>query len=74
MRNLSPPQRNPSPPPPPPKPTQGPNSGPGIAQRPQSNVQYLRGALSVFLPGKFHGQRSLAGRLQSMGSQRVGND
>ena len=24
----------------------------------------------VFLPGEFHGQRSLAGKLQSMGSQR----
>ena len=69
MRNLSPPQRNPRPPPPPPKPTQGPNSGPGIAQRPQSNVQYLRGALSVFLAWKI--PWSLAGRLQS---QRVGHD
>ena len=27
----------------------------------------------VFLPGKFHGQRSLAGQ-QSMGSKRVGHD
>ena len=29
---------------------------------------------SVFLPGKSHGQRSLGGRLQSMGFQRVGHD
>ena len=28
----------------------------------------------VFLPGKSHGQRSLAGYSQSMGSQRVGPD
>ena len=28
----------------------------------------------VFLPGKFYGQRSLAGYIQSMGSQRVGSD
>ena len=28
---------------------------------------------SVFLPGKSHGQRSLAGYIQSMGSQRVGH-
>ena len=28
----------------------------------------------VFLPGKFHGQRSLAGCIQSIGSQRVGHD
>ena len=28
--------------------------------------------IPVFLPGEFHGQRSLAG--YSMGSQRVGND
>ena len=28
----------------------------------------------VFLPGEFHGQRSLAGRLQSMGSWRVRHD
>ena len=25
----------------------------------------------VFLPGEFHGQRSLVGYIQSMGSQRV---
>ena len=29
---------------------------------------------SVFLPGKFHGQRSLVGKLQSMESQRVRHD
>ena len=29
---------------------------------------------SVFLPGKSYGQRSLAGYIQSTGSQRVGND
>ena len=29
---------------------------------------------AVFLPGEFHGQRSLAGYIQSMGSQRVGHD
>ena len=28
----------------------------------------------VFLSGKFHGQRSLVGGLQSMRSQRVGHD
>ena len=28
----------------------------------------------VFLPGKFHGQRSLTGYIQSMGLQRVGHD
>ena len=28
----------------------------------------------VLLPGKFHGQRSLVSRLQSMGSLRVGHD
>ena len=28
----------------------------------------------VFLPGKFHGQRSLAGYIQSIGSQRVRHD
>ena len=28
----------------------------------------------VFLPGKFHGQRSLVGYSQSMGSQRVGHN
>ena len=28
----------------------------------------------AFLPGKFHEQRSLAGYIQSMGSQRVGHD
>ena len=27
-----------------------------------------------FLPGQSHGQRSLAGYMQSMGSQRVGHD
>jgi len=31
-------------------------------------------AHSVFLPGKCYGQRSLAGYIQSTGSQRVGND
>ena len=30
--------------------------------------------IPVFLPGKFHGQRSLAGYIQSMGPQRVGHD
>ena len=30
--------------------------------------------LPVFLPRKFHGQRSLVGRLQHMGSQRVGQN
>ena len=29
---------------------------------------------AVFLPGEFHGLRSLAGYIQSMGSQRVGHD
>ena len=29
---------------------------------------------AVFLPGKFHGQRSLVGKLQSMESQRVRHD
>ena len=28
----------------------------------------------VFLPGEFHEQRSLAGYIQSMGTQRVGQD
>ena len=28
----------------------------------------------VFLPGEFHGQRSLVGYIQSMGLQRVGHD
>ena len=28
----------------------------------------------VFLPGEFHGQRSLVGYIQSMGSQRMGQD
>ena len=28
----------------------------------------------VFLPGEFHGQRNLAGGLQSMGLQRVRHD
>ena len=28
----------------------------------------------VFLPGEFHGQRSLVGYVQSIGSQRVGHD
>ena len=28
-------------------------------------------SIPVFLPGEFHGQRSLAGYIQSMGSQRV---
>ena len=28
----------------------------------------------VFLPGEHHGQRSLVGYIQSMGSQRVGYD
>ena len=28
----------------------------------------------VFLPGEFHGQRSLAGYIQSMGSVRVGHN
>ena len=28
----------------------------------------------VFVPGKFHGQRSLAGWLQSMGAKRLGHD
>ena len=28
----------------------------------------------IFLPGESHGQRSLAGYIQSMGSQRVGHD
>ena len=30
--------------------------------------------IPVFLPGKSHGQRSLVGYSQSMGSQRVGHD
>ena len=30
--------------------------------------------IPVFLPGKSHGQRSLAGSIESMGSQRVGHD
>ena len=30
--------------------------------------------IPVFLPGKFHGQRSLVSRLQPMGSQRVRHD
>ena len=46
MGDLSPPQRNSRPPLAPPMPTQGPNSRPGTAQGTQSNVQYLRGALS----------------------------
>ena len=29
---------------------------------------------SIFLPGEFHGQRSLGGYTQSMGSQRVGHN
>ena len=29
---------------------------------------------SVFLPGEFRGQRSLASSIQSMGSQRIGHD
>ena len=29
---------------------------------------------AVFLPGEFHGQRSLAGRLQFMGLQRTRHD
>ena len=29
---------------------------------------------AVFLPGKFHGQRSLVGYIQSIGLQRVGHD
>jgi len=28
----------------------------------------------VFLPGESHGQRSLEGYIQSIGSQRVGHD
>ena len=28
----------------------------------------------VFWPGEFHGQRNLAGYIQSMGSQRIGHD
>ena len=28
----------------------------------------------VFLPGEFHGQRSLVRYIQSMGSQRIGHD
>ena len=29
---------------------------------------------SIFLPGELHGQRSLVGYSQSLGSQRVGRD
>ena len=29
---------------------------------------------SIFLPGEFHGQRSLVGYSQSLGSQRVGRN
>ena len=31
-------------------------------------------ARTIFLLGEFYGQRSLAGYIQSMGSQRVGHD
>ena len=43
--------------------------------KPRSNIKFNKKGMlptSVFLPGKFHGQEP--GRLQSMGSQRVGHD
>ena len=42
----------------------------------QSQIPWRRERLPtpVFWPGEFHGQRSLAGYIQSMGSQRVGHD
>ena len=43
--------------------------------KPKSNIKFNKKGIlptSVFLPGKFHGQEP--GRLQSVGSQRVGHD
>jgi len=39
-------------------------------------ISWRRGWLPtlVFLPAEFHGQRNLAGYIQSMGLQRVGYD
>ena len=45
-------------------------SVPGLGRSPGEGNGY---PLPIFLPGEFHGQRSLGG-LQSMGSQRVGHD
>ena len=44
---------------------------PWVRKIPWSRKQQLT---SVFLPGESHGQRNLAGYIQSMGSQRVGYD
>ena len=43
------------------------DSVPGLGRSPGEGNGY---PLPIFLPGEFHGQRSLGG-LQSMGSQRV---
>ena len=40
----------------------------------RSRRRYLLQPTPVFLPGESHGQRSLVGYIQTMGSQRVGQD
>ena len=50
------------------------NAGdPGLIPRLGRNPGEGNGYPLIFLPGEFHGQRSLRG-LQSMGSQRVRHD